>query len=229
MKEKTLAIELKNLYLNYTDAKEQTLTILDNISAKVQKGESVSIVGPSGAGKTSLLMLMAGVEKPKAGSIKIAGKEISNLDEDQLAKFRKKNVGVVFQNFHLIPTMTALENVSLALELAGKTKNSEKEALKSLEMVGLSNRASHYPEQLSGGEQQRVAIARAFATKPKILLADEPTGNLDEENSDNIINLLFGLKKEFNTTLILITHDSTLASKTTRKFIIKDHKLHDKK
>lgn len=229
MKDKNLAIELKNLFLEYKDAKNQPLTILDDISAKVQKGESVSIVGSSGAGKTSLLMLIAGVEKPTKGSIKIVGEEISNLNEDDLAKFRKDNVGVVFQNFHLIPTMTALENVNLALDIAGYKNDNTDHAIKSLDLVGLADRAHHYPEQLSGGEQQRVAIARAFATKPKILLADEPTGNLDEENSEKIINLLFSLKDQLKTTLVIITHDVALASKTSRKFIIKDHKLHEEK
>lgn len=174
-------------------------------------------------------MLIAGVEKPTKGSIKISGQEISKLNEDELAKFRKNNIGVVFQNFHLIPTMTALENVILALDLSGQTEDSTQKALESLDLVGLSGRATHYPEQLSGGEQQRVAIARALATKPKILLADEPTGNLDGENSDKIIKLLFNLTEEFNTTLVLITHDSDIASKTSRKFIIKDHKIHEKK
>ena len=227
MKEKDLIIELKNLSLSYETSKGESLNILDKISAKIYKEDSISIVGPSGAGKTSLMMLIAGVEKPSSGKLEIAGKDISNLDEDELANFRKENVGIVFQNFHLIPTMNALENVSIAVELAGNSENYTEVAKESLELVGLADRMDHYPEQLSGGEQQRVAIARAFATKPKILLADEPTGNLDEENSKKIINLLFDLKKNFKTTLIIITHDNELASMTSRKLKIKDHKLYE--
>lgn len=227
MKEKDLIIELQNLSLSYETSKGEPLSILDKISAKVYQGESVSIVGPSGAGKTSLMMLIAGVEKPTAGKLEIAGKDISNLNEDKLANFRKENIGIVFQNFHLIPTMNALENVALAVELAGNSDNSTELAKDSLELVGLGDRMDHYPEQLSGGEQQRVAIARAFVTKPKILLADEPTGNLDEDNSKKIIKLLFDLKKNFKTTLIIITHDNDLASKTSRKLNIKDRKLYE--
>lgn len=171
-------------------------------------------------------MLIAGVEKPTSGKIIVSGQDISNLSEDQLALFRKDNVSIVFQNFHLIPTLNALENIALALELAAYQGDIKKEALKALDLVGLNDRANHYPEQLSGGEQQRVAIARAFVTKPKILLADEPTGNLDEENSEKIINLVFNLGAEFNTTPILITHDHDLAKKTDKEFIIKEHKIH---
>ena len=166
-------------------------------------------------------MLISGVEKATSGRIEIAGKDITHFDEDELAAFRGENIGVVFQNFHLISTMTALENVSVALELAGHD-DAENVAVESLTAVGLEKRIHHYPEQLSGGEQQRVAIARAFATRPKILLADEPTGNLDSENGQRIIELLFSLTKQYGTTLVLITHDDALANKTSHKLTMKD-------
>ncbi len=222
LKDNNFIIELDKVTLEYTGADNKPLTILDNISAQVVQGQSLSIVGPSGAGKTSLMMLLAGVEKVTKGSIKIAGQDISNLNEDELALFRRKNIGVIFQNFHLIPTMSALENVSIALELAGYGDRSGQMALESLKSVGLEDRVNHYPEQLSGGEQQRVAVARAFAPQPKILLADEPTGNLDKENSDIIIKLLFDMNKKSGTNLVLITHDMDLADKTDRKFTIKN-------
>lgn len=193
---------------------------------QVQKGEAIGVVGPSGSGKTSLLMLIAGVERATGGKIRVAGEDITQMDEDELAAFRRRHVGVVFQNFHLIPTMTALENVSVALELAG-CEDAEAEAVKHLEAVGLAARTGHYPEQLSGGEQQRVALARAFATKPALLLADEPTGNLDSDNGKHIIELLFGLKERYGTTLILITHDSALAAQTSRQWQMKDGHLRE--
>lgn len=168
-----------------------------------------------------MLMLIAGVEKATSGAIIIDGNDITSKDEDQLAKFRRDYVGVVFQNFHLIPTMTALENVKVALELANHD-NADEDAKQALDSVGLSDRYDHYPEQLSGGEQQRVALARAFVTKPKILLADEPTGNLDSENGQNIIDLLFQMQEKHGTTLLLITHDKSLAEKASRKITIKD-------
>lgn len=192
---------------------------------QVQQGDAVSIIGPSGSGKTSLMMLIAGIEKSTSGTIIVAGNDITHLDEDKLADFRRRNLSIVFQNFHLIPTMTALENVEIALELAGY-KDAGKIATESLQSVGLEKRMGHYPDQLSGGEQQRVALARAFATRPKILLADEPTGNLDSENGRHITELLFSLKDKYNTTLILITHDKTLAQMTSRQLVMQDGRLH---
>ncbi|MAI08078.1 MAG: ABC transporter [Magnetococcales bacterium] len=214
-------IGIENLSLNLLGPNGKQVSILHNVNLNVQAGESVSIVGPSGSGKTSLMMLISGVEKATSGQIEIAGQDITHYNEDQLAAFRGENIGVVFQNFHLIPTMTAFENVSVSLELAGHT-DTEQKALDSLKAVGLEKRMHHYPEQLSGGEQQRVAIARAFATHPKILLADEPTGNLDSETGKLIVELLFSLTVQYGTTLVLITHDEKLANKTSRKLVMKD-------
>ncbi len=217
-------ISLENVSLTFPDPNGKELSILHNINLQVQEGEAITIVGPSGSGKTSLMMLMAGVEKATAGKLKVAGVDISHLNEDELAKFRRKTVSIVFQNFHLIPNMNALENVSVALELSGIEDSLEK-ARNALELVGLEHRLTHYPEQLSGGEQQRVAIARAFAIQPKLLLADEPTGNLDSANGEKIIDLLFKLKDEYKTTLVLITHDKELAARTNRQLTMKDGAL----
>lgn len=191
---------------------------------QVYRGETISVVGPSGSGKTSLLMLISGVERATGGRLEVAGQDITALNEDQLAGFRRQHVGIVFQNFHLIPTMTALENVSVALEFAGH-ENAAVTAAKHLDAVGLGKRHDHYPEQLSGGEQQRVALARAFATHPALLLADEPTGNLDRENGRIIMELLFGLKDEYGATLLLITHDPELATKTSRQLMMNDGRI----
>jgi len=198
--------------------------ILHDISMQVHRGETISLVGPSGSGKTSLLMLVAGVERATAGKLVVAGQDITGMDEDRLAEFRRKHIGIVFQNFHLIPTMTALENVSVALEFAGYG-NAEATARKHLDSVGLGKRVDHYPEQLSGGEQQRVALARAFATHPALLLADEPTGNLDSETGRHIMDLLFGLREEHGSTLLLITHDKELAARTTRRLAMHDGRI----
>lgn len=206
--------------------KGKDVTILQEISLDVQTGETVSITGPSGSGKTSLMMVIAGVEKSTGGEVTIAGQTITGLDEDQLAAFRRDHVGVVFQNFHLIPTMTALENVSVGLELAGRTDALER-AKEGLDMVGLSHRHDHYPEQLSGGEQQRTALARAFATRPPLLLADEPTGNLDTENGEHIMELLLQMREKYGTTLVLITHDRALAKRTSRQLSMKSGVLTD--
>jgi putative ABC transport system ATP-binding protein len=214
-------IKLNDVCLSLPGPSHGIVDIIHNASLEVNQGEIVSIVGPSGSGKTSMLMLIAGVEKATSGAIIIDGNDITSKDEDQLAKFRRDYVGVVFQNFHLIPTMTALENVKVALELANHD-NADEDAKQALDSVGLSDRYDHYPEQLSGGEQQRVALARAFVTKPKILLADEPTGNLDSENGQNIIDLLFQMQEKHGTTLLLITHDKSLAEKASRKITIKD-------
>lgn len=198
--------------------------ILHEISLQVYRGETISVVGPSGSGKTSLLMLIAGVERASGGRLEVAGQDITHMDEDRLTAFRRDHVGIVFQNFHLIPTMTALENVSVALEFADR-HHAEETARKHLELVGLAKRVDHYPEQLSGGEQQRVALARAFATRPALLLADEPTGNLDRENGHLIMDMLFGLQEEHGSTLLLITHDAELAAKTSRKVLMSDGRI----
>ena len=204
---------------------KEPLHILHDINMKVQKADAIGITGASGSGKTSLMMLIAGVEKATSGNITVAGEDITSYDEDQLATFRRKHISIVFQNFHLIPTMTALENVQIALELA-EQQDAEKRAIEKLKNVGLEKRMHHYPDQLSGGEQQRVALARAFATRPSILLADEPTGNLDSENGKHITDLLFNLKEKHGTTLILITHDIALAKMTSKQLVMQDGRLH---
>jgi putative ABC transport system ATP-binding protein len=196
------------------------LKILSNISFSVKEGYSVSIIGPSGSGKTTLLGLCAGLDDPTDGAIWLNGIELSRLDEDDRAFVRNQYVGFVFQNFQLLPTLTALENVAIPLELRGE-RNVDKAAKNLLEKVGLADRVKHYPSQLSGGEQQRVAIARAFVGSPKILFADEPTGNLDEETAHGIVDLLFEINRENNTTLVLVTHNTELAGKTGR--ILKLH------
>jgi putative ABC transport system ATP-binding protein len=184
--------------------------ILKDIDLHIGRGEAVGLVGPSGSGKSTLLMVMAGLERADTGSIVVAGTNLNKLDEDALARFRGRNVGIVFQSFHLIPTMTALENVAVPLELAGAA-DAHARARDELAAVGLADRLSHYPAQLSGGEQQRVALARALAPNPAILVADEPTGNLDETTGKQIIDLLFAGHVERGTTLVLVTHDGALA------------------
>jgi putative ABC transport system ATP-binding protein len=200
------------------------ITILDGIDFSVGAGEAVGIVGPSGSGKTSLLMLLAGLEQATSGSIAIAGRVITGLDEDALAKFRRDTVGIVFQSFHLIPTMTALENVSLPLELAGR-RDALACARESLVSVGLGHRLTHLPGTLSGGEQQRVALARAFAPRPRLLLADEPTGNLDVATGRAVMELLFDMRAAYGTTLLLITHDPALAARCGRQVRIADGRI----
>jgi putative ABC transport system ATP-binding protein len=184
--------------------------VLRGISLDVAAGEAVGLVGPSGSGKSTLLMVMAGLERPDAGSIVVEGTDLGRLDEDALARFRGRRIGIVFQAFHLVPTMTALENVALPLELADKP-DAHARAKAELDAVGLGHRLHHYPAQLSGGEQQRVAIARAIAPDPAILVADEPTGNLDEATGRQIVDLLFALKRDRGATLVLVTHDPGLA------------------
>ena len=191
------------------------LTILDNVSLDVHHGESVAIVGASGAGKSTLLGLLAGLDVPSEGKIWLGNAEITSLDEDGRAALRADNVGFVFQSFHLISSLTALENVMLPLELAG-AENAAEEALQAIETVGLEPRKGHYPNQLSGGEKQRVAIARAFVVQPTVLFADEPTGNLDKRTGDTVIDLLFKMNGETNTTLVLVTHDLDLAARCDR-------------
>jgi putative ABC transport system ATP-binding protein len=213
-------ISVKDLHLSL-NSEAGDVHILRGLNLDIQKGETVGMVGPSGSGKSTLLMVMAGLEKPSSGSLHVAGMDFSKLDEDGLARFRRDHVGIVFQSFHLIPTMTALENVAVPLELAGR-KDAFKAAEEELELVGLGHRLSHYPGQLSGGEQQRVALARAAASNPGLLLADEPTGNLDGETGRQIVDLLFDLHDRLGTTLILITHDKSLADKCNRVISLKD-------
>ena len=191
------------------------LTILDNINFQVKSGETAAIVGPSGAGKSTLLALLAGLDEPTSGQVWIGGTELTALDEDGRASIRNQQVGFVFQSFHLLPAFTALENVLLPLELGG-TAGATESARKALEQVGLTHRLRHYPRQLSGGEKQRVAIARAFVTRPALLFADEPTGNLDNKTGQHIMDLLFKLNARHNTTLVLVTHDVSAAKRCIR-------------
>jgi len=189
--------------------------ILKRVSLQIAAGEAVGLIGPSGSGKSTLLMVMAGLERPDAGRVRIAGEDLGSLDEDGLARFRGKAVGIVFQSFHLIPTMTALENVAVPLELAGRVDAMDR-AKNELEGVGLGDRFNHYPAQLSGGEQQRVALARALAPMPALLIADEPTGNLDETTGREIMDLLFAQRAKHKSTLVLVTHDSELVKRCSR-------------
>lgn len=197
-----------------------TLNVLQGITFEVEEASTVSIVGPSGSGKTTLLGLCAGLDRATSGSIMLNGVRLDELNEDQRAQVRNQYVGFVFQNFQLLPTLTALENIMVPLELRGE-RNSRAIAMALLEKVGLADRSHHYPLQLSGGEQQRVSIARAFSNAPKILFADEPTGNLDAETSETIETLLFELNRDAGTTLVLVTHDMDLASKTQRMIRMK--------
>jgi putative ABC transport system ATP-binding protein len=197
-----------------------SLTVLNNINFSVDAGSAVAIVGPSGSGKTTLLGLCAGLDRSSNGSVELNGIRIDQLSENKRAQVRNLYVGFIFQNFQLLPTLTALENVMVPLELRGE-RNIKPRALELLDKVGLSNRAAHYPSQLSGGEQQRVSLARAFSNSPKILFADEPTGNLDAETSEKIVKLLFDLNQEKGTTLVMVTHDMEIASKTQRIIRIK--------
>lgn len=200
------------------------LTILQQLDLEIQGGESVAILGASGSGKSTLLGLLAGLDLPSGGSVHIDGEDLFALDEDGRAALRGRVVGFVFQSFQLLPALTALENVMLPLELAG-SGSARQQALAVLERVGLGDRLGHYPKYLSGGEQQRVAIARAFATHPKLLLADEPTGNLDSATGTRIIELLFELNREQGTTLVLVTHDADLAARCGRRLLLADGKL----
>lgn len=195
--------------------------ILRDVSFTAATSEAIGVVGPSGSGKTSLLMVIAGLEAATSGIVTVSGTVLNHKSEDELARFRRDHIGIVFQSFHLIPTMTALENVSIPLEFKG-VKNAAAIAAARLERVGLSHRLSHYPGQLSGGEQQRVAIARALASDAKIILADEPTGNLDQETGEQIIQLLFDVKKTEGTTLLLVTHDNDLAKRCDRMIRVRD-------
>ena len=212
-------LEVKNLSKIYKSGSRE-LTVLSNISFDIQAGDSFSIVGPSGSGKTTLLGLCAGLDRSSSGSVILNGNVFDQMNEDERAAVRNAHVGFVFQNFQLLPTLTALENVMVPMELR-REKQIKKRSLELLDRVGLADRHDHYPTQLSGGEQQRISIARAFSNNPKILFADEPTGNLDEETSAIVESLLFKLNQESGTTLVLVTHDLELAAKTERIIRIK--------
>jgi len=216
-------LKIEGLEKTYTSGNKQ-LTVLDDISFEVEKGQTFSIVGPSGSGKTTLLGLCAGLDTPNSGTVELCGHNLSSLNEDERAQLRNREVGFIFQNFQLLPTLTALENVSVPLELQG-AKNAVKRGMELLDQVGLANRINHYPSQLSGGEQQRVALARAFSNSPSILFADEPTGNLDEETGEKVIKLLFDLNKASNTTLVIVSHDLDLANRTQQILRLKGGKI----
>jgi len=216
-------LKLKNVNLKYQTGND-IIKVLKNINLETKKNESISIVGESGSGKTSLIMLAGGLEKASSGKIFFEDKEISKMSEDEVSKIRRKNIGIVFQSFYLIPNYTAVENVALTLELNNLKKPNEC-AKELLDRFGLKDRFNNLPSQLSGGEQQRVAIARAIAMKPKLILADEPTGNLDSENSQMIADILFKYIKEEKSSLIMVTHDPKLANKAKRKIKIKDGKI----
>jgi putative ABC transport system ATP-binding protein len=216
-------LKLKNVNLKYKTGND-VIKVLKNINLETKKNESISVVGESGSGKTSLIMLAGGLEKATSGKIFFENQEISKMSEDDVSKIRRKNIGIVFQSFYLIPNYTAIENVALTLELNNLKKPNE-QAKELLDRFGLKNRFNNLPSQLSGGEQQRVAIARAIAMKPKLILADEPTGNLDSENSQMIADILFKYIKEEKSSLIMVTHDPKLANKAKRKIKIKDGKI----
>jgi putative ABC transport system ATP-binding protein len=224
-------LEIKGLTKVYRSG-ERNLTVLDKVSLSLAQGSCCAVVGPSGSGKTTLLGLCAGLDRPTSGSVFLDGVSLNQLDEDQLAQVRSESVGFVFQTFQLISTLTALENVVVPLELRAET-GVRRRAIELLDQVGLGDRLDHYPTQLSGGEQQRVSLARAFINHPKILFADEPTGNLDAETSEKVTNLLFELNNAFATTLVLVTHDLELARQTQRVIELKggvihsDQNLHD--
>lgn len=221
----TAVLSLKDATLSL-DGNAGRVDILHGITLDVQKGQSLALVGPSGSGKSSLLMLMGGLERASAGSIHVLGQDLTAMNEDGLARFRRAAMGVVFQSFHLIPTMTALENVATPLELAGN-KDAFAKAEAELATVGLGHRTTHYPSQMSGGEQQRVALARAMVVRPQILLADEPTGNLDESNGTSIMDLLFELQARDGATLVLVTHSNALATRCDTVVRLRDGRIEE--
>jgi putative ABC transport system ATP-binding protein len=218
-------IQLRDVHVTLTSS-AGPVKILRGIDLDVEDGSSVSVVGPSGSGKSTLLAVIGGIERPTSGTVRIAGRDLGSLGEDALAGFRGQQIGILFQAFHLIPTMTALENVAVPLELAG-ARNAFDQAEERLAEVHLEHRAGHYPGQLSGGEQQRVALARALSNHPKLLLADEPTGNLDQETGREIVELLFRLQEEHRMTLLLITHEPPLAARCARQLRMADGRLHE--
>ena len=219
----SILLNLKKVNLKYKTGKDN-ISVLNDINLITKEKETVSIVGESGSGKTSLIMLVGGLERATSGKIFFQDQEITKLNDDQVSKIRKKSIGIIFQSFYLIPNYTAVENVALTLEL-NKFKNPERNAKELLDRFGLKHRLNNLPSQLSGGEQQRVAIARAIAMKPELILADEPTGNLDSENSLMISKILFNYVREEGSSLIIVTHDTKLANKTDRKIKIKDGKI----
>jgi len=221
----TAVLQAQNLTKTYRSA-GRDLVVLDSVSFSINQGDSLAIIGPSGSGKTTLLGLCAGLDTSTSGTLSLLGFKLNAMSEDDRAYLRNQYVGFVFQNFQLLSTLTALENVMVPLELRGE-RNVAAAAMELLERVGLGNRSHHYPSQLSGGEQQRVAMARAFITNPRILFADEPTGNLDEENAAHITDLLFGMNKEKGTTLVLVTHNLELAQRTQRILRMRGGKLVD--
>lgn len=216
-------IAVQHLSMRLTAA-GRPVTILDDVSLEIPSKQTVAVMGPSGSGKSTLLGLMAGLDRPTAGSIRLNGTEITSLSESQMARFRRAKIGYIFQSFHLIPTLTALENVLVPLELAGNVAAKE-EANEILQTVGLGHRVHHYPVQLSGGEQQRVAVARAFACRPPILLADEPTGNLDSLTGRHIMDLVLALHRDYGTTLVLVTHDRGIATLMHRVIALRDGRI----
>ncbi len=218
-------VELSDVHLHLASAGGE-VNILRGLDLSVTAGETIGVVGPSGSGKSTMMMVIAGLERPTSGSVRVAGNDLPGLDEDALALFRRRSVGIVFQAFHLVPTMTAIENVAVPLEFA-RMDDAFEQAKTSLETVGLGHRLAHYPSQLSGGEQQRVAIARAFATEPDLLLADEPTGNLDGETGDQVIDILFDRADRSGTTLLLITHDPAIAQRCSRVVQLRDGRIVD--
>lgn len=219
------AIALKNVHLTLGEGAGR-VHILKGIDLEIDQSTSVGLVGPSGSGKSTLLMVMAGLERADEGSVLVAGSELGGLSEDQLARFRGRNVGIIFQSFHLVPNMTALENVAVPLELAGDSDAFGKSKAE-LEAVGLGHRLHHYPAQMSGGEQQRVAVARALVVEPQILIADEPTGNLDESTGTQIVDLMFEAQRKRNTTLVLVTHDQALAEKCDRVIRVRSGEIEE--
>ena len=216
-------IDLKDVSLSLGEGASR-VEVLKHVDLMIEQGESAGIVGPSGSGKSTLLMVMAGLERVDSGTVTIAGETLNRLNEDRIAAFRGRTVGIVFQSFHLIPNMTALENVAVPLELAGK-RDAFETAARELAAVGLSERLRHYPGQLSGGEQQRVAIARALAPEPKLLIADEPTGNLDQATGKSIADLLFSKARERSMTLVLVTHDPGLAARCSRQIAMRSGRI----
>ena len=216
-------LELQDIHLNYK-TESTAVEVIRGVSLKINSNESVAIVGKSGSGKTSLIMLIGGLERPNSGKIIFEGEDISQYSEDRLADIRKRKIGIVFQSFYLIPNYTALENVSLVLEI-NKVADAKKKSMELLEQLGLKDRINHFPSQLSGGEQQRVAIARSIVLNPKLILADEPSGNLDSENSKLIMSLLFKYCKQNGSSLVLVTHDQMLAKECDRIIEIKDGKI----
>jgi putative ABC transport system ATP-binding protein len=222
--ERLAMIQLRDVHVTLPST-AGPVRILRGVDLDVQAGSSVSVVGPSGSGKSTLLAVIGGIERPTSGSVRIDGQDLGALDEDELASFRGQQIGILFQAFHLIPTMTALENVAVPLELAGED-DAFAQAQERLAEVGLAHRADHYPGQLSGGEQQRVALARALSNHPQLLLADEPTGNLDQETGREIVELLFRVQRERGMTLLLITHEPPLATRCTHQLCMADGRLY---